>query len=151
FISRLAHLRCTYGFSKLSWFQQQLQTWAFWFLTFRNPSGHMTKMPSFPSLLVECAQSKATNPLDKVYALQGLDPQFQVEELRPNYSITPQELFQNVALYSLKIGSFSLLSLAGILHARETPNLPSWVPDLVSVPRVYPLDTAKTTYCAGGE
>ncbi|KAF2194769.1 hypothetical protein K469DRAFT_686732 [Zopfia rhizophila CBS 207.26] len=98
-------------------------------------------LPALPYLLVECIQSQAGKTHDKLYALWGLSP---------SYSIAINDLYRNTTEYSLRMGCFALVSLAGVANRESKPGLPSWVPDLSNLPRLYPLDNAHRKYTVGG-
>ncbi|PKS05620.1 hypothetical protein jhhlp_008138 [Lomentospora prolificans] len=77
----------------------------------------------------------ATDPRDKVYALQGLLAEACPPELVPNYeSITASELFRLVARHILGDTNIrerlSMLALAGAGYDGRRKDIPSWAPDL---------------------
>jgi len=116
--------------------------------------GRMSNIP-LPNVLVECCQSESGDPLDKVYALQGLDKTYgMAKELEPKYGIDALDRYAEVTKYFLRKGSFSLLGLAGLDRKNEASQQKrrSWVPLLsaLSDDHLYPLDNPSTTYRAGG-
>lgn len=128
------------------------------YLQAKRQSGELGDL-SLAALLVECCQSQATNPLDKVYALQGLDENYAnagADELKPKYERTTKELYSNVVKYFLGRNNFTLLGLAGAVHTvggfGSAAGRGTWVPDLSSLPteHLYPLDNPTTSYRAGG-
>ncbi|KAK0620858.1 hypothetical protein B0T14DRAFT_522274 [Immersiella caudata] len=114
------------------------------------------EMPRLPDLLVECVQSGATMPHDKVWALCGLiserDAGWSVKSLQPDYSLSEKEVYENVARAVLENEKERRFALFGIAGANKSKNdgAPSWVPDLSQLPLLYPLDNARSPYKAGG-
>ena len=83
---------------------------------------------TLPSLLNWGRSFRATDPLDRVYALMGM-PTFSKmsDPLRVDYSITPVELGQRVAVRCIK-DMQSLRILYYAQHFREGEKFPSWIP-----------------------
>jgi hypothetical protein len=100
-------------------------------------------------LLVECAQSVASQPEDKVFSLQGIGDAAGTGDLKPNYNMKFQEVFREATIYTLQSGSFAVFTLAGTWSPKR-PDLPSWVVDLSQPPKLYPLENGQSTYRAGG-
>jgi hypothetical protein len=95
-----------------------------------NYPGKGHKMLPLADLLKESVSLKATNPLDKVYAMLSLSSDDSDRAIVPDYRKSPQQLFTEVAKYFVSIAEpFSILSSAGIGHERNYDDLPSWVPD----------------------
>ena len=72
----------------------------------------------------------AADPKDQIFGVLGLIHDSGDTGLQPHYENTVEEVYMHATQWSLieeKI--FDLLYLAGISHARNIPNLPSWVPD----------------------
>jgi hypothetical protein len=88
----------------------------------------------------------ATDPRDKIYALQGLATGLAVDELLPDYSLDFQDVYVQAAKYFiLKQASFDCLGFCKF-SLRDT-NLPSWVPDWSNPGISHPLakyETKKT-------
>ena len=83
---------------------------------------------TLPSLLNWGRSFRASDPLDRVYALMGM-PSFtkMSEPLRVDYSITPIELGKKVAIRCIQ-DMQSLRILYYAQHFREGETFPSWVP-----------------------
>ncbi|MCJ1356447.1 MAG: hypothetical protein MMC33_006442 [Icmadophila ericetorum] len=79
---------------------------------------------SISDVLQHTNRQIATDLHDKVYAIMG----FLSEETRliPDYSLSVEDLFLEVARTALRAGDLSILRSAGTLSKRT---LPSWVPD----------------------
>ncbi|KAH6672254.1 heterokaryon incompatibility protein-domain-containing protein, partial [Halenospora varia] len=109
------------------------------------------KLLPITELLIECAQSAATMPQDKVIALLGISDAASEPELKPDYTKPFEEVFIETVLYTLKCQCFSLLTMGGIYSTKSEKgmNLPSWVPDLSNPTTLYPLENGKSTYQAG--
>ena len=83
---------------------------------------------TLPSLLNWGRSFRATEPLDRVYALMGMPSFAQMSEpLRVDYSITPVELGKKVAVRCIQ-DMQSLRILYYAQHFREGEKSPSWVP-----------------------
>ncbi|KAF9770438.1 hypothetical protein IL306_012031 [Fusarium sp. DS 682] len=84
---------------------------------------------------------KATDPRDSIYGLGGILKHMVTEEglelpveFEPNYEIDVKDLLRNVACNIIKTtDSLVYLSLVKDPIMRETPGLPSWVPDFPPV------------------
>jgi hypothetical protein len=88
-------------------------------------------------LLLTSSRYQATNPRDKVYSLLGISSESKHSDLMPNYSLSAGEVFIKTAIHLIREDeSLELLAAAGIGWHRETPNLPSWVPDFKSPPEL---------------
>ncbi|KAK1832938.1 heterokaryon incompatibility protein-domain-containing protein [Podospora conica] len=114
----------------------------------------LDEMPDFPDLLVECVQSEATMPHDKVWAICGIvrDPHWDLARLHPNYALDGIKIYTDTAQYVLRNGGarqFALLGIAGC-NKPPDPSSPSWVPDLAQIPQLYPIDNGMCPYFAGG-
>jgi hypothetical protein len=107
------------------------------------------KLMILPELLVECIQSRATLQHDKVYALLNLDDSYK-DSISLDYSSPVTQMYQEIAGYSLRNGSFALIGLAGIANRLEQSGVPSWAPDLSKLPCLYPIDNTSCKYTAGG-
>lgn len=111
-------------------------------------------MPAFPDLLVECVQSEATMPHDKVWALCGIvrNAYGKLDFLQPNYALPKTKIYADTARHVLRTGGTRQFALFGIAGANKPhdPSSPSWVPDLAQTPQLYPIDNAICPYRAGG-
>jgi len=83
---------------------------------------------SLENLLVLTNASRASLPVDKVYALQGLVPEADPVTIMPDYSSTVEQVFMMVA-QSLLHDSLDVLSQVGGPWLRQHTSLPTWVPD----------------------
>ncbi|KAK0508999.1 hypothetical protein JMJ35_008370 [Cladonia borealis] len=70
---------------------------------------------------------QSTNPRDRIYGLLGLASDRQVLNIVPDYSITIEECYRNVARVLLQHGHTDILSWCQ--HSKKLKDLPSWVPD----------------------
>lgn len=107
-------------------------------------------MPAFPDLLVECVQSEATMPHDKVWALCGIvrNAYGKLDFLQPNYALPKTKIYADTARHVLRTGGtrqFALFGIAGDNKPHD-PSSPSWVPDLAQTPQLYPIDNAICPY-----
>lgn len=111
-------------------------------------------MPAFPDLLVECVQSEATMPHDKVWALCGIvrNAYGKLDFLQPNYALPKTKIYADTARHVLRTGGTRQFALFGIAGANKPhdPASPSWIPDLAQTPQLYPIDNAICPYRAGG-
>jgi hypothetical protein len=88
-------------------------------------------------LLLITSRYQATNPRDKVYALLGISSEGGHSDLAPNYSLSVKEVFIKTTVHLiLEDDSLEMLAAAGIGWHRETPELPSWVPDFKCLPEL---------------
>ncbi|KAG8165586.1 hypothetical protein KVR01_004138 [Diaporthe batatas] len=111
---------------------------------FRNPGRIMAardlrdgaKDPAvLQQLLLRFRNFQAADPRDRIFSLLGLAlPADQVDpDLRPNYRISVEDLYIQVASRILRRDADPLiLSVAGVGHRRSL-DLPSWVPDWTSL------------------
>lgn len=95
------------------------------------------KTPFLYSLFSLNGDFNSTDPRDRVYALLGLATAKKYRDaLRPDYGIKVEDLFVKLARQMLiESESILFLHMAGIGHRRSL-NLPSWVPDWTSLPRI---------------
>jgi len=126
-------LSCLYGRMNVS------------FLAITRAAFSENNMVSLPQILLETRGSAATDSRDRIYALEALDPLYQVPELKPDYTIGPRQLYTRVARHILSSGSFSLFGLAGLAHA-PTMELPSWVPDFTTMPKMSTMHDLQCKY-----
>ncbi|KAF4331809.1 hypothetical protein FBEOM_14418 [Fusarium beomiforme] len=92
-------------------------------------------------LLFSTLGFKATDPRDSIYGLGGILKHMAAgegldlpSEFEPNYDIDVKHLLRNVACNIIKTtDSLVYLSLVKDPSMRETPGLPSWVPDFPPV------------------
>lgn len=70
---------------------------------------------------------QSTNPRDRIYGLLGLASDRHVLNIVPDYSITVEECYKNVARVLLQHGHTDILSWCQ--HPKKLKGLPSWVPD----------------------
>jgi Heterokaryon incompatibility protein (HET) len=82
---------------------------------------------------------KATEPIDKVFALANLVQLGDLDEeidVRPNYSLTVQEVYTRTARYLISRGVSLIHLQTGVGYPREVSKLPSWVPDWSNIKQV---------------
>ncbi len=75
---------------------------------------------------------KATNPLDKVFALCGLANDCGPESLdiQPDYCFNAEQVYRKVAYAFIEKGAnLDVLSASNVHGQKRIKNLPSWVPD----------------------
>ncbi|KAK5652687.1 hypothetical protein OQA88_10281 [Cercophora sp. LCS_1] len=89
-----------------------------------------TVRPPLLDTLASFRRFRATNPLDKVYALLGVSNSVGVV---PDYNLNPKECFEHIARHII-MGSNNLDILDHVVPSypsaiRETPELHSWAPD----------------------
>ncbi|CAJ0551442.1 Ff.00g113720.m01.CDS01 [Fusarium sp. VM40] len=92
-------------------------------------------------LLFSTFGMQSTDPRDSIYGLGGILKHMVAEEglclpleFQPDYNIDIKELLQNVACKIIETtDSLVYLSLVKDPSMRETPGLPSWVPDFPAV------------------
>ncbi|KAI9690722.1 MAG: hypothetical protein M1820_009874 [Bogoriella megaspora] len=86
-------------------------------------------------VLLDTASMKATEPLDRIYAVRALMRQEDARFLAPDYSVKATDLWKKVAQRCMETSTPDalLLSLAGCQRCMPPPsefsNLPSWLPD----------------------
>jgi hypothetical protein len=131
-------LSCLYGKMNVS------------FLAITRAAYSENNMVSLPQVLLETRGSGATDSRDRIYALEALDPLYQVPELKPDYTIGPRQLYTRVARHILSSGSFSLFGLAGLAHA-PTMELPSWVPDFTTMPKMSTMHDTRCKYSVASD
>jgi hypothetical protein len=87
----------------------------------------------------------ATDARDKVFALTNLTELTDIDEktnVRPDYTLTVQEVYIRAARYMLSNNSSFLLLQSGIGHERKVDGLPSWVPDWSALrPQMHQVDS----------
>jgi hypothetical protein len=131
-------LSCLYGRMNVS------------FLAITRAAYSENNMVSLPQVLLETRGSGATDSRDRIYALEALDPLYQVRELKPDYTISPRKLYTKVARHVLSSGSFSLFGLAGLAHAPST-EVPSWVPDFTTLPKMSIMHDIQCKYSVASD
>ena len=78
----------------------------------------------------------ATDPRDRVYALLPVlnlwaEKMPRLEKIRPDYNKSVQVVFIEMMRWAIQVkGNLNTLSYIGDISVRNTPHLPSWVPDL---------------------
>lgn len=101
-----------------------------------------------------CWLSECSNPRDKIYAMLGMLSESQVSEVRVDYSMSWQILYERVASCLIRWGEgFEMLQFAGIdTTAAGSPSwVPNWNPPMTAPQRhIAPLGQRRHYYCAGG-
>ena len=96
----------------------------------------------FLELLIETMQFKATDPLDKIFALLGLAHEDQDALPQVDYSLSVGPLYlETTAKLMYSTNTLLPLSSAGIGCQRKRSDIPSWVPDYSTGPGLIPLET----------
>ncbi len=81
-------------------------------------------------LLFSCSTLQASDPRDKIFALQGISSDGSDPSLVPGYQLVYQQVYQNTARYLLLHQQLdNILPLAGIGRSTCFQDSPSWVPD----------------------
>jgi Heterokaryon incompatibility protein (HET) len=81
-------------------------------------------------ILRVCLTFHVTEPIDKIFALQGITEEASHPLLPINYRLKVPEVLMNTAGYFLQTRqSLQMLQLAGIGWKRDHKNIPSWVAD----------------------
>ena len=73
---------------------------------------------------------KATDPRDIVYAFLGLIPGEIPQDIQPNYTLPPAQVYRQCAVFLLRHTEHGLGQL--LFAERSLSNMPSWVPDWTS-------------------
>lgn len=83
---------------------------------------------SLPSLLNWGRSFKASEPLDRVYALMGMPPFLEIDcQWAADYSLSKRALYEDVAIRSIRqMQNLRVLSYSQ--HFEEERDFPSWVP-----------------------
>lgn len=131
-------LSCLYGRMNVS------------FLAITRAAYSENNMVSLPQALLEMRGSGATDSRDRIYALEALNPLYQAPELKPDYTISSRQLYTRVARHILSSGSFSLFGLAGLAHA-PSMELPSWVPDFTTMPKMHTMHDIQCKYSVSSD
>jgi hypothetical protein len=72
----------------------------------------------------------ATDPRDKIYAIQGITTANEAGRLVPDYEKSTEEVYMETTLYLMELEyPFYPLHFAGIGNSGRMPRLPSWIPD----------------------
>lgn len=101
--------------------------------------GESTTVFSFLSLLHLSQRLQATDPRDKIFAMRNLasdlkEPLYQDWAPKPDYRISWQSLYADMAMALLDNDPKQFLNLSGVLRQGEDAVLPSWVPDFRQTP-----------------
>lgn len=97
------------------------------------------KRKSFPAarrwkLLTLCRYLHATDPRDQVYGLLAVIERDCKTRTIPDYEKTPAEVYSDsVSCWVEEDQTLSFLYLAGISRSKDSPDLPTWVPDFSQV------------------
>ncbi|TQN64978.1 Heterokaryon incompatibility protein 6, OR allele, partial [Colletotrichum shisoi] len=88
------------------------------------------KAASFLETLHHCRQRRCTNPRDKIYGMLGMEFRGQASRLQPNYDISVERLFVDVAREQLEqTRTLDVLSCVVPGKRRTSLGIPSYVPD----------------------
>lgn len=99
---------------------------------------HSTKIQGLQLLLSSTRRFKATDPRDKIFALLGIAvPSEELQArltdrdfIQPDYTKSTGVVYRDVTLHLIRLEqSLDILSTVEDSSLRETPDLPSWVPD----------------------
>ncbi|KAH8587973.1 heterokaryon incompatibility protein-domain-containing protein [Bisporella sp. PMI_857] len=82
---------------------------------------------NLPTLLSLSRFSKCTEPVDRIYGILGLAPQGIRNKIRPNYYLTPGEVYKD--LFLKHVALTKRLELFGFCkQCSDSENTPTWVP-----------------------
>jgi hypothetical protein len=89
-----------------------------------------------PGVLGATSNFSSTDPRDRIFAMLGLISGPDSDGLRPDYTLSKEEIYTDIAIRSIRTdGAFSILSFGGGL-ANASLNIPSWVPSWIPDPEV---------------
>ncbi|KAI0551817.1 heterokaryon incompatibility protein-domain-containing protein [Xylaria curta] len=77
-------------------------------------------------LLRDTADSKCSDPRDKIFALLGLVRGLELEGIMADYDLTYVQVYTGLAAYLIRNHGLTKLLM---MRTHEDPNLPSWVPN----------------------
>jgi hypothetical protein len=80
-------------------------------------------------LLAISRERKCAESSDKVYAILGLVPPVIASKIRPNYSISPADVYKSTFLEHVSLVHRLELLVTCDIRGQKTVGLPSWVPD----------------------
>jgi hypothetical protein len=94
-----------------------------------------------PDLLYDTQTSHCSDPRDRIYAMLGLlVKRHQNLGIKPDYSLSVQQIFRDVLLLDVQCGrSLSMLCCCRLTEGSSLRGLPSWVPDPTDRTRPTPL------------
>ena len=101
---------------------------------------------SILDMLFITTEFEVENPRDKVYGLLGLATSARIRAIKPDYTISPSEVFLNVAFQCLNEGVLDFLSYVDSDTNLDTLSVPSWVPHW-NKPRFGRYPFAKYAHC----
>jgi hypothetical protein len=107
-------------------------------------------------VITACSRYQATDPRDKVFALVGMASDALDESIQPDYHKSVSEVYISMAKYLLTRNYLvRTLPEAGIGHVRKITDIPSWIPDWSSPPKVYRLsnipNSKQADYSSSGQ
>jgi hypothetical protein len=79
-------------------------------------------------VLLLCRSRVASDRRDKIYAILGLYNSNGVKPIKPDYTLSPREVYLQVARMLLE-GSTGLELLTHVFSSHQSSDLPTWVPD----------------------
>ena len=103
--------------------------------------------------IAECVKCKATDPRDKVFALQSITNETLKPLISPDYAKSTRQVYIDSATYFLsQEDPLYILPFASRGYPRRFENLPSWVLGRSNPPKLYPfgIPMLGTNYCASG-
>ncbi|WPH04605.1 HET-domain-containing protein [Acrodontium crateriforme] len=116
-----------------------------------------TLQPQFEALLMKTCSFGTADPRDRIFSLRGIAVDIEDDRLKPDYSVTPEDLFEEVARHVMFEGShhsLHLLSIAGVGFRSDELKMPSWVPNFGETRDFVPYSEIKslsTNYQASGD
>ena len=112
----------------------------------------MSGSENFLGLLLKVLlQCKATNERDLIYAFLAFQDPKEQEVIKPNYSLTIENVWTDAAVYIIK--SSRSLDLFCAASGGQRKDLPSWVPDwskCYSFGRPFAAPDMQSAFCSGG-
>lgn len=109
----------------------QRQMWALFHLshTTNDPSGgNVTTAVDVPRILLDARSLDASEPRDKMFALQGMLKMMGAHFAAPDYTIPVEKIYINATKVAIAHDQ-TLRILSGITGHRKNDRMPSWVPD----------------------
>ena len=94
-------------------------------------TAHQARSPqSLSRMVIACSFFEATDPRDKIFAVQGIATGWKADDFAPDYQSSVEEVYlQFIRTVIDRDNHINLLHYAGVGQARKFTSMPSWVPD----------------------